>query len=249
MQNKSNIITIFQDGESKHLKSYSTRLESFLAQYPPMSGWAIQTEGKIIPPITTGDEPAIQFDAYLVDPQGQKRTNRSSLGKLSVNKAWQKTETNACSRLLAALGFGSEVFDEEEIEDFLDHGYQVSQGIAPKNAPAQEPSKVTTVQAVSQTPNPVDDATDVDKSNNEHSSTKVDAATEPEAKPALIKTPQRTANNGIPKVLMSNLKRMAIQLGKTVPELTTKSEAEALLKEYLAEIQDQANHKTEDTEE
>jgi len=62
------------------------------------------------------------FRAELLDAEGRMLAAASALRPIQSYKDWEKGETAARQRLLAALGFGGEAFDEDEAGDQEDQG-------------------------------------------------------------------------------------------------------------------------------
>lgn len=204
--NQKNTLSIYSDdGEKKDLFSYSARLQQFLEKYPTDKGWAIQTEETYMP--ETQPHVSVCFRAYLVNPEGKKLTSRSSFGPLQDIKSWQKIETNACSRLIAALGIGSEVFDEDEIIDLQEQGFSVKQNSTASLKAVPDENK--------------DSESNQDSAPGVNEKPKVEPSSEP------IK---------VPKTLLNNINRIAMKLDVEVPTFANKDEAQEFLKKLMEQI-------------
>lgn len=145
-----NIFTL--DGKIKPWKRLSGRVPEFLERYPIADGWRCErqvVEACSLTPllvdlhkaaIVAGKTPAevglsplprgLVFIATLVDPNGRfvasgsATTQAESMfapGSASY-KDYEAGESAAFQRLLAAVGFGGEVFDEDEDETIRDMG-------------------------------------------------------------------------------------------------------------------------------
>jgi hypothetical protein len=139
-------ITLFTpEGDSIRYRRLSARLPEFLEAYPPRDGYRVEV--RYLDPVevkpglkrlyeaalTAGKTPAeaglpalaattVIFRAELIDAEGRMLATASALRPIQSYKDWEKGETAARQRLLAALGFGGEVFDEDEAGDQEDQG-------------------------------------------------------------------------------------------------------------------------------
>lgn len=142
------IVTIFTpQGEAKEYVKLSSRLPDFLAQYPPSEGYQVVIDysdtlevkpglkALYIAAISAGRNPkdvglpeitsnSMVFTAKLIK-DGAVIATGSAMKPIYQLKDWEKGETAARQRLLAALGFGGEVFDEDEDGDMADQGLKV----------------------------------------------------------------------------------------------------------------------------
>lgn len=139
---------------------YAARLPAFLTAYNPKDGYRVEISRTDLLSLQTGrlsllreaiiagkkpsdvGLPGIESDvntlvctARLLDPQGQIVRSGSAAMQVLAHKDFEKLETAANQRLLAALGLGGEVFNEDEDADFA------AQGLTPvDNAPAMTPT-------------------------------------------------------------------------------------------------------------
>lgn len=220
--NHDDVLKFFDDeGDKTEIVKYSSRLEAFIAEYPPKDGWSIKTQDKIFQQ-GNGTHQCVRFRAFLVDPKGRKLTSRSSFGELTDYKSWQKLETNACSRLLAAIGFGSEFFDDDEITDLTDQGFRVETS-------APEVSKkpvVTTVESPDEVQADVEEMPEEKQEDTTTATvTSIDSAST---------APVRQTR--VPKALLNNINRMAMSLKEPVPTFNSKEDAQAFLEQLLAKM-------------
>jgi hypothetical protein len=133
-------------------RTYAARLPAFLKAYSPKVGYRVEIGWTDLLSLQTGrlsllreailagrkpDDvglPGIEADvnklvctARLLDPQGQVvRTGGASM-EIVEHKDFEKLETAANQRLLAALGYGGEVFDEDEDTDLRAQGISTFQ--------------------------------------------------------------------------------------------------------------------------
>lgn len=220
----NNVLHIYSDdGEKKDILAYSSRLGMFLKDYPPGEGWAIQTKEKMYEQADS-QYVRVRFRAYLVNPEGKTLTSRSSFGDLSDYKSWQKIETNACSRLLAALGYGSEVFDADEITDLQAQGFTVEQQIRSSEPQKSVKSELTVVPAKEET-----QVTDTEPEANEAEQLSPDAIPDHDE-------PEPVEPVRIPRTLIVNINRIALTLGEIVPDFKTKQEATDYLQSLIAKM-------------
>lgn len=141
---KSTVAFITPAGEIKDYKLLSARIPDFLKAFPKEDGYRVKVEtydplsikpgllklydaaisaGKNpqdvgLPPLPSGD--SVIFRASLVDKDGNVLESASALRAIYQYKDWEKGETAARQRLVAALGFGGESFDEDEEGDMVD---------------------------------------------------------------------------------------------------------------------------------
>lgn len=79
------------------------------------------------------------FRASLISPEGAVLETASARREVVLLKDWEKGETAARQRLLAALGFGGEVFDADEDGDIADQGHRAQRSPSATPAPAETP--------------------------------------------------------------------------------------------------------------
>lgn len=144
-------VTFTDDGGNDvRYQRYAARLPAFLEMYNPKSGYRVEIErtdllsqqkGRLSllrEAIIAGKKPSdvglpgIERDvsilvctAKLLDPQNQVVRSASAAMHVIEHKDFETLETAANQRLLAALGFGGEVFDEDEDADLRAQGHQV----------------------------------------------------------------------------------------------------------------------------
>lgn len=159
------IAILNDDGSITAYRPLSQRVPGFLRQYPPAQGYAVvievqdtlslrpglrslyekavthghKPEAVGLPPLT--QEVVIQFQAKLLDAQGRVLGMASAIKPIHQYKDYEIGETAARQRLLAAMGFGGEVFDAEEEQD------RQAMGMAPDVSTTGEASDRVTSQA------------------------------------------------------------------------------------------------------
>jgi len=144
MTKSRDVVEVFDErsGEIKHYKLMSARIPDFLSAYPKEKGYQVKVSttdmlhskpGLIrlyeaamaanmapnqagLPPLP--DANIVIFTASLIDKEGRVLESASATRQLTgYPKEWEKGETAARQRLLAALGFGGDCFDEDEQQD------------------------------------------------------------------------------------------------------------------------------------
>lgn len=90
----------------------------------------------------------IIFQAKLLDPENRVLLTASAMGEVIQYKDWEKLETAARQRLVAAAGLDGGVLVEDELRDIRDQGGELAQpnSTAPENAqprPEPQPSETT----------------------------------------------------------------------------------------------------------
>lgn len=153
------IVSIQNGYDTKPYKLMSARIPEFLEKYPKdqyqieiRSESYMSTQSDLIrlyevaisagkTPLEMGlpalaDTNMMKFHASLIDMNGRVLETASSLRTMHVYKDWEIGESAARQRLLAALGFGGDVFDSDEQADMADQGLNTS-------SPAQAADKVS----------------------------------------------------------------------------------------------------------
>lgn len=133
-------VTIFtEDGEDRDYVPVSRRLPDFMREYPPQEGWQVRV-GQYAPAEFGLDMPGwVVCRAALFSPEGHEVNSGSSLFPVVGYKDWEKGETAARQRLLAALGFGGDILDQDEHNDMQAQGLSV--------APKQQSASVRPIQS------------------------------------------------------------------------------------------------------
>ena len=165
-QKKTGGIQLFSpQGEAFDYERVSARTPKFLAAYPP-ENYAVKieaTDALSVKPglmrlyekcIETGKTfndyglPAISiantlvFTAKLIDKEGNVLRQTSALYVIQGQKDFETGETAAYQRLLASLGFGGEVYDNDENGDFRSQsltGVPVTEPVQPPLQPQPQP--------------------------------------------------------------------------------------------------------------
>ncbi|WP_287963465.1 hypothetical protein [Alcanivorax sp.] len=152
-------------GPNQPYELLSSRMTRFLEAYPPADGYQIQVSHKdyleVRPrvadlwakAIELGRKPAefglpdelpavVVFEARLLDPDGRTLVTASALRPIQSYKDWEKGETAARQRLVAAAGFHGSLLDEDEREDMADQGIQPgAKSVASEEDDAPKPVK------------------------------------------------------------------------------------------------------------
>lgn len=262
------IIELFTpEGEVKDYKLFSARLPEFLKAYPKDQGYRVTVDtsdtlsskpgllklyeaaiaaGKSpadvgLPALPAGD--VVVFKASLLDKDGRVLECASALRVIRQYKDWEKGETAARQRLIAALGFGGDCFDIDEMSDIEDQGMmsepkgQASQapGGQSQEQKPQQTEKQETVKpdaAVEAAP-----ATTTEQGATDESADAGTDATSAGSAPAddvAKSTPQGdTAVEEIPARLIRQIQHQAKLKGKDVPEFNSVREAKQALKDLM----------------
>jgi len=179
MSNKNKIEIFSADGDVKDYLLLSARIPQFREKYPIEEGYRVKIEVSDalsakpslmrlyesaisnghkpsdlgLPPLPGGE--AIIFRASLLDKDETVLESASAYKPILQYKDWEKGETAARQRLLAALGFGGEFFDKDEESDITDQGKTTvmpnaapANGSASKAAVKPDAKKSTTEKAV-----------------------------------------------------------------------------------------------------
>ncbi|MCB1795704.1 MAG: hypothetical protein KDJ70_15030 [Candidatus Competibacteraceae bacterium] len=150
------------DGELVQYRPLSSRIRDFLGQYGPEKGYAVTTELvdtlSLKPGLMRLYEAALQAGrkpeelglpalglagetgvcrAVLTDAHGRVVATATAAKRIQAYKDLEILETAARQRLLAALGYGGDVLDEDERQD------QRDQGFTPPSAPDAAPEDET----------------------------------------------------------------------------------------------------------
>lgn len=166
---RADVVRIFtQDGEVVEYRLLSARIPEFRERYPVELGYRVEVdavdavsakagllrlyeksveagrkpEDVGLPPISAPE--TMLFRAVLRDADGKVLETASALKPIQSYKDWESGETAARQRLLAALGFGGDVFDRDEQSDIRDQGIEV----AARGAPARQTAGPDTQGAV-----------------------------------------------------------------------------------------------------
>lgn len=145
------VVTFPDDfGEEVHYKRYAARLPDFLAAYPPSAGYRVEIErtdllslqkgliALLREAIIAGKKPSdvgipgiesivnvLVCTAKLLDSQGRVVRNASAARNIADQGDFEILETAANQRLIAAVGFGGEVFSRDEDADLKARGRDV----------------------------------------------------------------------------------------------------------------------------
>lgn len=146
-QNPKTVAIFTEDGEVQTYLPLSQRIPMFRKAYPAEQGYRVEIEtmGALdvtpglarlyskaienghnptevgLPSLPTGE---VIFRASLISPEGVVLESGSARREVVMLKDWEKGETAARQRLLAALGFAGEVFDDDENGDIADQGHR-----------------------------------------------------------------------------------------------------------------------------
>jgi hypothetical protein len=266
-------ITIFNDdGSFTAYRPLSQRVPEFLRHYPPEQGYAViievqdtlnlrpglrrlyeravsqghKPEAVGLPPVT--QEVVMQFQAKLVDAQGRVLGMASAIKPIHQYKDYEIGETAARQRLLAALGFGGEVFDAEEEQDrramgiapvdsaILENPGEVMSQAAPVCGEPVTPEPDRETPAVEENDEGQDDATALEPEDNGTVPENLDPAGPGNDPETLVQdtvpVPAETLQPPSP-VLMRQIAHLAALKQQAVPVCATRAEAKKVLKALM----------------
>lgn len=141
----SKVIELFsENGDPFSYVKLSARLPAFLKEFPPSEGYSVIVEANDALSIKTGllklyevaiangksfaeaglpeypSHETVVFTARLTDKNNKVLSERKSVKSVTGYKDFETGETAAVQRLLASLGYGGEIFDQDESADFDD---------------------------------------------------------------------------------------------------------------------------------
>jgi len=287
-QTTSKVVTIYpNNGEPpRSYKRFSARIPDFLGKYPPEEGYKLTSQftdflslqkGRLIlvqecvsagrKPEEVGLPPLDDINVMvctvtLVDPGGDVLINKSASMDIRGHKDLEALETAATQRVFAGLGFGGDIFDEDEDYDLQKQGLLSSDtepDAVSSSIPEPRPvvSEFSTRQRSPDTsPEPetarlsVIDSTANNQNVPEESLPRVSDDTEQLVEPSVKAKPssQRTRKPGkqqgkpIPPTMLRNIKNLADARNVEVPDFTNTTEAMQFLQELkMMPTADRAN--------
>ncbi|MCB1795868.1 MAG: hypothetical protein KDJ70_15875 [Candidatus Competibacteraceae bacterium] len=227
------------DGELVHYRPLSARIQQFLEQYGPSQGYAVTTGMvdtlSLKPGLMRLYEAAIQAGrkpeelglpalglagetgvcrAVLTDAHGRVVATATAAKRIQAYKDLEILETAARQRLLAALGYGGDVLDEDEHQD------QRDQGLTPASDPDVVPEGGAT--GYSADPAPPASAASLE-----------DAHSAAPARMASAKPPGASEADPALAMLNRQIQHQAGLRGLTVAPTASVAEARAALKQLL----------------
>ena len=221
------------DGTLSDYRPLSERLPAFLEAYPKAEGWQVrmsEREGLMVKPelvrlwqaaIEAGKNPAelglpelptnmFLFVAELVSPDGKVVETAAAWRPVVEYKDYEKGQTQARQRLLAACGFGGDMLDADEVSDIEEQGLSAQ---LPKPGPTQKPKPTPKPEP---TPRP-------------------EPEPEPEPNPEPNPEPKPEASaKAAPPALVRQIAHQAKLRGVKVPVYTDFDSAKAALKTVMA---------------
>lgn len=226
------VIAIFDDyGNASQYRRISARIPDFLEKYSPEEGYRVETQmvdllsmqpgrlSLVREAVSIGKNPSdlglsISDDlnvmvctCSLINSEGKVISNRTASKAISVYKDVEILETAAFQRLLASLGYGGEVFDEDETQDIETQGRRVADEQTPEQATVKQDT-TEPVKPMSKTPSP-------QPASSSEAETKEEASSQTDIPPALKRQVENLAKN----------------LGVDVPKMSTQDDAKGALKE------------------
>lgn len=160
------VIQIYNnDGTASSYKTVSARIAGFLAEYGPKHGYRISSsamdylsfaQGRLTLSMALANQgtlPAeeavnllknarVLFTCKLINKEGDVIAEASAVKNVIQLKDHETGETAAFQRLMAKLGHGGEVFDNDEFNDMLDQQLHTSESQKPVKSSSVTPIKV-----------------------------------------------------------------------------------------------------------
>lgn len=247
-------------GDPIEYRKLSARLPEFLVAYPPRDGYQIKIDyldpieakpglselyksavaaGKKpedlgLPPVAGN---TMIFRARLICPEGRELSSGSALILIQAYKDWEKGETAARQRLLAAMGYGGDMLDVDEARDQIDQGFHSHDPkiaadklkATPKPKPKSDDAKAESEANQGKDSQAEDspaakESTSVDAPAPDHSAQKTQASQSASDKAA----------EGIPDSVMRQIEHQAKLKNVTPVEVSTKAEAKTELKRLIS---------------
>lgn len=140
------VVTYFDsNGNPVDYRLLADRLPEFYKMFPLQKGYSVVIEPR---PFEGLRKDLVIFQAKLLDPENRVLLTASAMGEVIQYKDWEKLETAARQRLVAAAGLDGGVLVEDELRDIRDQGGELAQpnSTAPENAqprPEPQPSETT----------------------------------------------------------------------------------------------------------
>ena len=232
------------EGEVVQYRPLSARLPAFLAVYGPERGYAVDTamqdslslkpglmklyetvlqagckpEAVGLPPLSVAGQTLV-CRATLRDPAGRVLATATAAKVIQSYKDLEVLETAARQRLLAALGFGGDIFDRDEDQDRADQG-----GVCP--SPVPSPTVVPVAKAVRAVPASIPETAD-DPASIE------DPVEAPVASSSVAASPASDRDARALTALIRQIEQQARVRGIEPPVVTTRPEAQAALQRLL----------------
>jgi len=232
------------EGEVVQYRPLSARLPAFLAVYGPERGYAVDTalqdslslkpglmklyetvlqagckpEVVGLPPLSVAGQTLV-CRATLRDPAGRVLATATAAKVIQSYKDLEVLETAARQRLLAALGFGGDIFDRDEDQDRADQG-----GVCP--SPVPSPTVVPVAKAVRAVPASIPETAD-DPASIE------DPVEAPVASSSVAASPASDRDARALTALIRQIEQQARVRGIEPPVVTTRPEAQAALQRLL----------------
>lgn len=247
-----------EDGTAYQRLPYSIATNLFLTVFKPTDGWGVEIQSQVMEfdmrPLVDRNNPdsqfcaTAQFVASLVNAEGKIICQASTVWVLAGATDWERGETNARQRLYAALGLQITQYDRQQSTTTAPTRPALSsvkpcESSIPERfrSKSQEPSAGTadiTKNGDASDPKPKAKASQHDETQGklDVESSQSDTPSSPDTKPAQVSKGkdkrQRTSDDAPPNAsLLSTIKTTAALRNIPVPDLSTKGEAKAFLKQ------------------
>jgi len=205
-------VTLFSpEGEAKKYRPLATRLPEFFTQYPPTE-FSMVT-GYEACPFSNG-RPVFVFKASLLDKEGRLISTAHARREIFEYKDFESGETAARQRLLAALGHGGDVLDEDENNDFR------AQNLLRSGSHERPRLQVTPLRPAPEAPAPEAPAPEAPTSKSESKAS---------PKPSVATARDDATAKPIPPALLSHLNMVCKQRGMEPPQCTTAEQVRAAI--------------------
>jgi hypothetical protein len=225
------------DGSVSNYKKLSERLPAFLEAFPFSEGYRIIITTKSLGDVTgTDTAKGVIFTATLYKEEMELVNASSCRLPPSQQKDWEKGETAARQRLLAACGFGGDILDEDEEGDISDLGGLVRSSPASKQeAPAKAPAAPKATAQPSQ-PEPVTPAEEeplVEPETSQQEEPQQQLAMVTEQQPQSSQAEETPSGEAPPAAMVRQIQHLSKVRQLPFVEPRTKDEARTMLKELM----------------
>lgn len=204
-----------EEGTVEKYRLLSERLPEFLEAFPVSEGYRIVVDAKALTDLCPGLEVGgIIFTASLFKGELVVANASAHRFRLANYKDWEKGETAARQRLLAACGFGGHVLDEDEVSDMEDQGREITCPAPPAATTERKVPSQVEAKAETKAPDPQ----------------KAPAKQQTKPVPQQL---QPATSSEIPDAMMRQVLHQATIRGVEVPSLNSMDDARTFLKSLM----------------
>lgn len=236
------------DGQVTEYLPVSDRIAQFLEKYGPDKGFRVRTNvrdyldinpglkavyaaaarsGTVLSGLPTVNREVFCFEVRLVSPEGKVVAQASALRQIDLTSSfafqarlWESAETAAFQRLMARVGFGSDTLLADEQRDMAARGTDFKPDAAVSTPDGEQ------VQAQADAPISAEAEAEAEKTPSSES--------EEEAAPPEKATVESSKGSEVSEPVLRQIRHLATLRGIEPPDVTTKAQAKAALKELRA---------------